>query len=521
MSWPPRLSDFYSLFAKEPADSRGTASFNGPTPAIAQTIRPTPDTVNVASIALDAIGKRDEQVRVRLDEMVSRLEDLKSLSEDFSSLIQPLSEISHELPKAAMRVVDLETMLAHEREQALLARSQAGHLEEKLALASDQGAIALERATQLDALLRTREAELREEQLRSQERVLALENVERQLAAANENIVALTGENKAVRLEVQAIDEELGRAEHELVQKRSRLDVLEREVLRAQHLSQDQGIRLSDATGRVRELEETLAAERGRVRDLEAQISVETASHAKVLAGHEAEASAFRIERANLQLKLEAASNRASSLDQVLDGVRNQLREKDSEARIADRAMKQATIERDVAERRVESAQAEFARQTDRLVEVQRLLSDTDARADMLTKALAAKDLSLEQAMARIASVSDRLDQTNARLETERANWEADKRNLAEELQRERSERVMAQGALNIARESRNALQRQHDAGRRAQRGPAAAAPEPALEPHQDGPESGSVESNVRPFAPDAARRKPGAPSSPQQEVNP
>jgi crescentin len=71
---------------------------------------------------------------------------------------------------------------------------------------------------------------------------------------------------------------------------------------------------------------------------------------------------------------------------------------------------------------------------------------------------------------------------------------------LIEELQHERSERKLAQGALDIARESRVALQKQHEALRRSARsfaGDEGARSEPAPAPAPP-PEP----SNVRPFTP-------------------
>ena len=56
------------------------------------------------------------------------------------------------------------------------------------------------------------------------------------------------------------------------------------------------------------------------------------------------------------------------------------------------------------------------------------------------------------------------------RFEQDRLALEAVNRRLIEELQNEKAERTLAQGALDIARESRAALQRQNESLKRASR---------------------------------------------------
>ena len=208
---------------------------------------------------------------------------------------------------------------------------------------------------------------------------------------------------------------------------------------------------------------------------------------------------AHRTERASLAMRLEAATGRLLATDQMLQQLRNQLRERDEAGRAAERGFKEASIERVTLERRLEGVQADLARQTERFLEMQRARSELDHRCEMFSKAIAAKDAALEQATGRVASLSDRIEQLLHRQEIERADFETVNHRLVEELQHERSERKMAQGALDIARESRVSLQKQHEALKRTARSfssdeatlraeaPVAPSPEP---------------SNVRPFMP-------------------
>ena len=121
----------------------------------------------------------------------------------------------------------------------------------------------------------------------------------------------------------------------------------------------------------------------------------------------------------------------------------------------------------------------------------------------MLSKALAAKEAAMEQSQTRVNALADRMEHLGRRHEGEKAELQAANRRLVEELQNERSERALAQGALDIARETRASLQKQHEALKRAVRNlhgvdPAAllGLSTPESKPDRAG------ESNVTPFAP-------------------
>ncbi|MET0532500.1 MAG: chromosome partitioning protein ParA, partial [Microvirga sp.] len=119
---------------------------------------------------------------------------------------------------------------------------------------------------------------------------------------------------------------------------------------------------------------------------------------------------------------------------------------------------------------------------------------------------LAAKDVAVEQATSRATTLSDRIDQLSHRHAAELHELEVANRRLVEDLQSERSERALMQGALDIARESRVTLQKQHEALKRDARklrGLDGVGPVPDLE-HSAAPTKTGAEAldNIRPFLP-------------------
>ncbi len=444
-------------------------------------------------LQLGSIGQRDEVVRQRIGMMMDRLEDLRSLQDDFSSLLEPLATISDELPRASMRIAELETLLSQEQQNATGARDRVYALQSRLTATESELAEITAHAGQTDATLREREQAIEELRIALRDRTLAHENLERQLYAEMEQNKALVGENKALKAETQAGDAALSRSEHELASARERLGILEQDNRRLQVLSEEQSARLVDLGSRHKELEAAAESDRQRLRSLEARLAEETAMRARETTQHETELGAIRTERAGLIMRLEAAVNRAASMDQLLNQLRNQIREKDDAFRVADRNFKEAAIARGTAERRFEAIQADLARQAERLLDMQRTKAELDGRCDMLSKALAAKDATIEQAASRNAALTERMEQVTARHEAMRAELEISNRRLSEDLQNERSERALVQGALDIARESRIALQKQYEALKRTARTP--------RESSRDASDEGRAEpNNVHPF---------------------
>jgi crescentin len=453
--------------------------------------------------AFDAIGSRNEMVRVRISQMMERLDDLKSLQADFTQILEPLAGVADELPQAKIKIAELEVLLAREQEFIRTMRRELTEVNGRAASTANELATASNELQRLEGLLRERDGENEELRVQVRDRTVATDNLERQLFAETEQVRALTGENKSLRVEAQAADQAMTRAERELADVSERLSLAEQDSRRLQALAGDQAVKLADAEARIVELTQQLEAARQRARELEAQLVAETGARERAEGQFETELSAIRADRANLAMKLDAALGRSGTLEQLLGQVRSQLREREDAARLSDRTLKELQIERVTLDRRLEGLQGELQRQTDRVAEIQRLRAETDSRADMLTKALAAKEAAMEQSQTRAVALADRMEQLGRRHESEKAELQAANRRLVEELQNERSERALAQGALDIARETRASLQKQHETLKRAVRNlhgvdPAAlvglAAPEVRNEPRQE-------DSNVTPFA--------------------
>ena len=204
----------------------------------------------IKDFSLDTIGQQNEIVRFRISEMLDRLEDLKSLQSDFSSVIEPIIAITDELPKAKIRISEVETLLTLEQAGAASMRRELADISKRLAEVSNDYSATTLQLHHLEASLKDRDATGEELRVSLRDKTLVAENLERQLFAETEQSRALLGESKALRIEAKSLDQALARSESELQDVREARGLLEQDNHRLQILSEEQAVKLSELTAR-------------------------------------------------------------------------------------------------------------------------------------------------------------------------------------------------------------------------------------------------------------------------------
>ena len=464
------MSSPWSFITKRFADPAGDPPVFAHTAAPVPTAPEAPVEEQKPGNFLDSIGQRDELLRVRMSEMAERLEDLKTLGEDFSQLLGPIEVISSELPFAKGRVLELEALLEQEVDANQTLRREVDGLSSRASSLSSELSSSHGRAGRLDVALRERDASVEELRLSLREKTLLADDLERQLQSESEQAQALGFEVKSLRAEMQTADQTMLDADRRLADLVERRNVSENEAQRFQKMAEDLSAKLVAAGTRIGELDQALEDSLAATAGLEIQLASEQAAHQRTQSQYDAELTASRTDRSNLTMKAESLAARHAATEQILHQVRLQLREKEDALRVAERSMKEGAGERSALDRRLDGLKEELSRRDAMVHDGARLRADLEDRCEMLTKALSAKDASLESASAKGQHLAERVDALTLRYEKERQSLEATNRRLVEELQNERAERTLAQGALDIARESRLSLQRQNEQLKRAAR---------------------------------------------------
>lgn len=448
--------------------------------------------------ALDSVGQKNELIRVRFANMIDRLEEIRSLKEDFTLLNEPVNDLIRSYPQLQSRLLETEAVLKQETETTLALRRELGDLSSLHARTVDDLNAAVSQLRKAETRLRDQDSFIEDLRLNVKDKEAIVADLENQLAIETERARNITEENQALRLEAQEADQTVARAERELIETRERNGLLDHEVKRLQKVAEEQNYRLSSLTNRYGELENQLEATRQRASELETKLMAEQVLRQRLETQIDSERSAHQTDLSALDMKIEGLNSRLSATDKILTHTRDQLRDKNEALRGVERTLKETTIEKNTLDRRLEATQQEVERQVAMVNELQRSRIELQERVEMLNKAIAAKDFQIESSDNKLASLTERIDQLTKRFDQERSTLEAANRRLTEELQNEKAERSLVQGALEIARESRTKIQKKYVALRKKTR----------LDTQEDDPtlfDEDEVETNVRPLkSPDA-----------------
>jgi len=420
--------------------------------------------------ALDSVGQKNELIRVRFANMIDRLEEIRSLKEDFALLNEPVNDLIRSYPQLQSRLLETEAVLKQETDTTAALRRELHDLNTIHARAMDDLTATVSQLRKAESKTREQESHIEDLRLNMKDKEAMVADLENQLAIEAERARNITEENQALRLEAQEADQTVARAERELIEIRERNGLLGHEVNRLQKVAEDQNYRLSSLTNRYGELETQLEATRQRASELETRLMAEQVLRQRLETQLDSERSSHQTDLSALDMKIEGLNSRLAATDKILAHTRDQLRDKNEALRGLERNFKETTIEKNTLDRRLEATQQEVERQVAMVNELQRSRIELQERVEMLNKAIAAKDFQIESSDNKLASLSERIDQLTKRFEQERNTLEAANRRLTEELQNEKAERSLVQGALEIARESRIKIQKKYIALRKKTR---------------------------------------------------
>ena len=416
---------------------------------------------------LDAVGQQSENIRERVNNLSERLEELKTLAGDFGQIVEPLNDFVTQHTATRSKLLEVEALLAREREVSQATRAQLSELHASAVRTSSELATVLVEYRSQEERGREQEAEITRLQLRIEDLNSNLENFEKQLLAETERARAVSDENQTLRIDLEAADQARSRAESEVAETREIISLSDSERARLQQLSEGLTHKVAALTQQAMDLDAQLQSLRQDNSVLQARLSAEQVARQKVEAGRDVERSAQQLEYASLTVKIDGLAAHAANTEKLLAHAREQLRERSDALRASEKSLKEAVAEKLAADRRAEAMQESANRHAAQMQELQKSNSELRERCDMLTKAVRAKESLLDSSVRKAADLAARIDQMTARFEQERAQSEMAHRRLIEELQSEKAERSLAQGALDIARGSRTRLLAQYTALKR------------------------------------------------------
>lgn len=409
------------------------------------------------------IGAEHEAVRSYMVDIGHRIDMLDDLRETFGKIVEPIDQALRRLEQEKFANVNLRTELDETRaayetlgnESDELAKMLAESETETERLRND-----LDQSQQSIAALEKRKIELTNELESVGAQLVELEDrLARESAAARifkEHKEKLTYHAAAADKRVAELEDELGSA-------RERLVLQEKETRSLQSSLDQMGGENAQLSRRLTESEASLNKAQFQIEQMKVALATAETERNRLTAEVDEANERRHAETNSLSTRLEAMSSRAAVLEKMLAEVRQSLLARTEENSAAERKLVDATVARNAADKKVELLQNSLQAKERQVEDLERLRAKLIERANTLRTTVKVRNTALARARDSIQVLTDRV----ARLEAEaKANHARTQERLAEQnsqLQSERLERTVAEGALQAARANNAELQRELD----------------------------------------------------------
>jgi crescentin len=418
--------------------------------------RPVAD--ELAKIGLK-VGSDNEALRNLLIEIGRGIGGLDDLKESFAKLTDPLDQALRALERETSDNVSLRVTLHELRTSHEALRSEFKELGKKLTAKDTEcegGRGALILAQQSAAALQLRETELASE-LESARATLS--ELESQLARETDSVSILTDHKKSLADRVAAANKQIIEMEAAIASMEETL-VLVSDENRLLQASVKQVVgENSSLSRRLNESANSLQKARLEIKQTKSALDVAEAEYAKLTALVDEANDRHQVVTRTVNVRLEAASSRTIAAEKLHAELRQNLLARAEEVSALESKLAEVIIARDSNDKMIELLKNDLQAKERQLQDNEQLRLKQVERCDNLEQV--GKMTAAE--LARTQSLAQRVAQLEAEAEASRDMSEKRIEEIRSQLERERLERAVAEGALQKTRGNYLDLQRRFD----------------------------------------------------------
>ena len=404
---------------------------------------------------LEAIGMRNEALRAQFQQIGEWLASAERTREQFHAVLPPLTDLLVEFETCKARLQELKTKhaMTEDAHANLNARYAATQTERENAAAA--AAAAQRDSRELRQRLQRVETTLAAAQNESRESAAAREKIERALEVESRRAASQANEIGRLRGELAARDQSLAKVEAALKEASDQGALAAQDNVSLRETGKAQAERLEAALRRIAEDEATAERDKQRIAALEQALTDEQGAHANLRAKHLDHVERTRGEISALANSVHAVRGRVEVTSKLLDQTRAQFRDKVEELRAAERRALECDIQINALEKSERALKEDLGAANDRMDGVDRMRATLVDQVNTLNEAVRMKDVALQAATRNGETLAARLEDGAAA--TRRAKEESERRmaSMQEEIARLRSERQLADGALEASRVER------------------------------------------------------------------
>jgi crescentin len=405
------------------------------------------------------VGGDNEALRNLLIEIGRGIGGLDHLKESFAKLTDPLDQALRALERETSDNVGLRVTLSELRTSHEALRAEFKELGKKLTGKDAEYEGAHEAhilAQQSIKALQKRETELASELETARARLSELES---QLARETDSVSMLTEHKRSLTDRVAAASKRIIEMEAAIASIEGKL-VLVSDENRLLQASVKQVVgENSSLSRRLAENTASLQKARLEVKQTQSALDVAEAEYAKLTAVADEAEDKYQVATRTVNVRLEAASSRTIAAEKLLAELRQDLLARAEEVSALQSKLAEATIARGSKEKVIELLKNTLQAKETLLQDNEQLRLKHVERCDTLEKASKATAAEL----ARTQSLAQRVAQLEAEAEASRDESEKRIEEFRSQLERERLERAVAEGALQKTRRNYLDLQGRFD----------------------------------------------------------
>jgi crescentin len=398
------------------------------------------------------LGGENEALRSLLLTATAKVDELDAIKQAVTNLVDPVSNTLRIVEAEKTEKLALQAVLNNTRTAYGKLRNEAAETEKKLAAAQRTCEDLRGELANAQDLLRSAEAT-------KQDAVIDLAARRAQIADLEAQLAQQAGENKALREENRSLDERLTAGEKRIIALEADINTARQRLLMAEDEKRAQQELLdktaAESSRIARNLAETAAslnAAQGRLRHVDANCAELSAERDRLATALEEANERHANDRAGQRTRFEALQARNTETEKLLGEARDHLIARAEEIRTYERRLNEAAIDRDRLQARVTDLEAARIDRDSVVQELEQSRTSLMERGQVLTRAFTSKEAALQRAEETIAGLKTRIDEIERGATGAQQTAEHTIEELDAALRREKMERSVMEGALEIAR---------------------------------------------------------------------
>lgn len=406
---------------------------------------------------IESVGRENEGLRHRCEEVVRKVEEAATLRQDLSAVFGHVDLILKDLERTKTALAQRTAALAAERDSGNDLRARHRQLiGDHEQLRGEHVSVVGERQKHINLAVES-EAQISSLQEALAEKSRLFSESARRGDADRERLAQSDIDLRAAREEMQRADDLIFSLQSDLSAARDHATLVEEDNKTLQVNLNDARQQIARLARKDNEAHALLAAHKQRVDDLELMVNSERVEHGKTRGLWQSESTSRRSDVTALQGRLDAVTSRAEANDRLLAEARSLMHSKIEELRKAERRIQELQTASAPLESRLQTFEQENKALATRLAEIETHHKALTEHSEGLSKSVRARESDAGSWKQKLEALSDRFHIEMNRYEEERERFNQTISKLGEQLEKEKLDRAMAEGALEVARRQRQA----------------------------------------------------------------